>query len=54
MLFSGAQHPLAHCDPTAHRAAHETPVTVDVTHTAFAQQPRLVHDSPGWAHVVAQ
>ncbi len=54
MLLSGAQQPPAHCECVAHRAAHVTPVTVDSTQTAFAQQAVLEQDCPGAAHPDAQ
>lgn len=54
VLSSGAQQPLAHCEPTAHRAAQLVPVTVDVTQVAFAQQACVVQSWPGTEQLPAQ
>jgi hypothetical protein len=54
VLSSGAQHPLAHCSFVAHRAAQLMPVTVEFTHTAFAQHFCDWHSCPGSEHEPAQ
>lgn len=50
MLDSGAQQPLTHCSWFAHRAAQLTPVTVEFTQIAFAQQSTVWHWAPGAEH----
>jgi hypothetical protein len=54
VLSSGAQQPLAHCEPTAHRAAQRVPVTVEETHVALAQHAFVRQSWPGTEQLPAQ
>lgn len=54
VLLSGAQQPLTHWLPVTHRAAQETPVTVELTQTVFGQHVADEHCCPAVAHDPAQ